>query len=55
MGLTLAQNGYAWDFESALKDPAQPAGGSHYSDKGFGACHGPVNRGGYNNQGHDDH
>jgi acid phosphatase type 7 len=55
MGLTLIQNGYAWDFESALKDPAQPAGGPSYSDKGFGACHGTVNRGGYNSPGHNDH
>jgi acid phosphatase type 7 len=40
MGLTLNQNGYAWDFESALKDPAQTAGGPSYSDKGVGSCHG---------------
>ena len=26
MGLTLDRNGYAWDFESALKDPAQTTG-----------------------------
>src|SRR5579863_10290386 len=44
MGLTLNQNGYAWDFESALKDPAQTTGPTSYSDKGVGACHGPVNR-----------
>jgi calcineurin-like phosphoesterase family protein len=44
MGLTLNQNGYAWDFESALKDPAQTTGGPHYSDMGVGTCHGPVNR-----------
>jgi len=44
MGLTLNQNGYAWDFESALKDPAQTTGPASYSDKGVGACHGPVNR-----------
>jgi hypothetical protein len=44
MGLTLNQNGYAWDFESALKDPAQTTGPSSYSDKGVGTCHGPVNR-----------
>ena len=44
MGLTLTQNGYAWDFESALKDPAQTAGGDSYSDKGVGTCHGPVNK-----------
>ncbi len=44
MGLTLNQNGYAWDFESALKDPAQTTGPASYSDKGVGTCHGPVNR-----------
>ena len=44
MGLTLNQNGYEWDFESALKDPAQPTGPASYSDKGAGTCHGPVNR-----------
>jgi hypothetical protein len=43
MGLTLNQNGYAWDFESALKDPAQTTGPASFSDKGVGACHGPVN------------
>ncbi len=44
MGLTLNQDGYAWDFESALKDPAQTTGGPAYNDKGVGVCHGPVNR-----------
>ena len=44
MGLTLNQDGYAWDFESALKDPAQTTGPASYSDKGVGTCHGPVNR-----------
>ena len=44
MGLTLNQTGYAWDFESALQDPAQQTGPSHYSDKGVGTCHGPVNK-----------
>jgi calcineurin-like phosphoesterase family protein len=43
MGLTLNPNGYAWDFESALKDPAQTTGPASFSDKGVGACHGPVN------------
>jgi hypothetical protein len=43
MALTLDPNGYKWDFESALKDPAQTTGGSTYSDKGVGTCHGPVN------------
>jgi acid phosphatase type 7 len=44
MGLTLNQNGYAWDYESALKDPAQPSGPDSYSDKGSASCHGPANR-----------
>jgi hypothetical protein len=44
MGLTLNENGYAWDFESALKDPAQTTGANSYSDKGVSSCHGPVNR-----------
>ena len=38
--LTLNENGYAWDFESALKDPAQTTGPATYSDKGVGVCHG---------------
>jgi len=42
MGLTLNENGYAWDFESALKDPAQTIGPATFSDKGVGSCHGPV-------------
>ena len=46
MGLTLNNNGYGRDFESALKDPAQSTGPASYSDKGVGTCHGPVNRGG---------
>jgi acid phosphatase type 7 len=44
MGLTLKENGYAWDFESALKDPAQTTGPATYSDKGLGSCHGQNNR-----------
>jgi hypothetical protein len=44
MALTLDPNGYKWDFESALKDPAQTTGPATYSDKGAGTCHGPVNR-----------
>jgi hypothetical protein len=44
MGLTLNQNGYAWDYESALKDPAQPTGPATFSDKGFGTCHGSGKR-----------
>jgi hypothetical protein len=43
MGLTLNPNSYAWDFESALKDPAQTTGPASFSDKGVGICHGPVN------------
>ena len=44
MGLTLLPNGYAWDYESALKDPAQTTGPATYSDKGVGSCHSPDNR-----------
>ena len=44
MGLTLNENGYAWDYESALKDPAQPTGPDSFSDKGVGTCHGSPNR-----------
>ena len=40
MALTLNPNGYAWDYESALKDPAQTTGPATYSDKGVGTCHG---------------
>ena len=47
MALTLDPNGYKWDFESALKDPAQTTGGPTYSDKGVGTCHGPANRDDY--------
>ncbi len=47
MALTLDPNGYKWDFESALKDPAQTTGGPTYSDKGAGTCHGPINRDDY--------
>ena len=51
MGLTLNQDSYAWDFESALQDPAQtPATGpTPYHDTGVGKCHGPVNGGGNGN------
>jgi hypothetical protein len=53
MGLTLNQNGYAWDFESALAGPTTlsngptlpaPTANGGYSDRGVGTCHGPVNR-----------
>ena len=41
MALTLNQNGYAWDFESALKSPLADAGApANFSDKGVGKCHG---------------
>ena len=40
MGLTLNPNSYSWNFQSALKDPAQTAGGASYSDSGVGTCHG---------------
>jgi acid phosphatase type 7 len=53
MALTLNPNGYAWDYESALKDPAQPTGPASFSDKGFGTCHGGRNGGG-NNQGQNN-
>jgi hypothetical protein len=50
MALTLNQNGYAWDFESAVQGPVDngqwpavaPTGS--YTDKGVGTCHGPVDR-----------
>jgi len=44
MGPTLLPNGYAWDYESALKDPAQTTGPATFSDKGVGSCHGPDYR-----------
>jgi acid phosphatase type 7 len=41
MGLTLNQNSYAWDFESALESPLAGAPASPtFSDKGIGTCHG---------------
>ena len=43
MGLTLNQSGYAWNFESALKDPAQTTGPASFSDQGsVGTCHGSA-------------
>jgi acid phosphatase type 7 len=45
MGLTLLPHGYAWDYESALKDPAQTTGPATFSDKGVGTCHGGPNWG----------
>ena len=45
MGLTLNQNGYAWNFKSALEAPLAGAPTSPtYSDTGRGTCHGSVNR-----------
>lgn len=44
MALTLNPNGYAWDFESALKDPTQTDTAVSYSDKGVGTCHGAGDR-----------
>jgi hypothetical protein len=44
MSLKLLPNGYAWDYESALKDPAQTTGPANYSDKGVATCHGPADR-----------
>ena len=44
MGLTLNQSGYSWDFESALKDPAQTTGPPSFIDKGVGSCHDPINK-----------
>jgi acid phosphatase type 7 len=52
MGLTLYPNGYAWNFQSALKDPTQTTAGAiaapaAFNDQGFGFCHGgPGNYGG---------
>lgn len=41
MALTLNQHGYMWDFESALKDPAQTSAPATYAgDRGLGTCHG---------------
>jgi acid phosphatase type 7 len=45
MGLTLNQNGYAWDFKSALEAPLAGAPTSPtYRDQGVGTCHGSANR-----------
>jgi hypothetical protein len=44
MKLTLGQNSYSWDYESATAPTVNgaPAWGS-FSDKGTAACHGPTN------------
>ena len=48
MTLTLDQNGYKWDFKSALQAPVAPAGSPDtFHDAGVGTCHGPVNGGGF--------
>ena len=51
MGLTLNHDGYAWDFESALKGTASTSSAASFSDKGVAACHGPAN--GYGDDDHD--
>jgi hypothetical protein len=41
MKLTLKPDGYAWDYESALLNPAAPAGTpATYGDTGTGVCNG---------------
>jgi len=43
MTLTLNRDSFSWDFESALRNPAAPAGTpASYSDSGSGRCHGPA-------------
>jgi hypothetical protein len=45
MALTLNQNGYAWNFKSALEAPLVGAPASPtFSDNGVGTCHGSSNR-----------
>ena len=42
MKFRLFSDGYTWDYESAMKNPAAPAGTPNsYSDSGFGTCNGP--------------
>jgi hypothetical protein len=48
MALTLDQNGYKWDYESVLKDPAQKSGPPTFSDKGSAMCHGGTSWDGNN-------
>jgi hypothetical protein len=49
MSLTLAPNGYKWDFESALQAPVAPAGSpAAFHDTGVDTCHGPANGRGNN-------
>jgi Calcineurin-like phosphoesterase len=41
MKLTLAPDGYSWNYQSALESPTAPAGTpATYSDSGFGRCNG---------------
>jgi hypothetical protein len=43
MKFTLQDDGYTWDYESAMKSPTAPAGTpASYSDTGTGRCHGPA-------------
>jgi acid phosphatase type 7 len=43
MALTLNRDSYSWDFESALRNPAAPAGTpASYTDSGSSRCHGPA-------------
>jgi hypothetical protein len=40
MKLTLHRDGYEWDYESAMLDPAAPASRpANFSDMGKGSCH----------------
>lgn len=43
MSLRLGQDGYDWDYESAMKSPEAPASEpASYSDSGSAHCHGPA-------------
>jgi len=44
MALTPLPDGHVWDYESALKDPAQTSAPASYSDKGVSASHGSADR-----------
>ncbi len=46
MSLSLGEDGYSWDYESATKSPTAPAGTpASYSDSGSSRCHGPNGQG----------
>ena len=46
MALRLGNDGYEWDYESALESPEAPAGTPPtYSDTGSARCHGPAQHG----------